>query len=209
MWCRNAAMPDRVIFHRSLAAVLVTGAILPSATLAAASAPNTTIKSGPAAHTTSRSAAFGFVASAGGASFQCKLDRAGWSQCSSPKRFSQLKEGRHVFRVRARKNRAMDPSPATRIFTVDHKRHVARWCAGYCELWAGDVRRKLFAALQAYDDLVGDQRQTRKVRLLAVTAPGVAAGLVWDEAKCAHLGEHRHDGRLGCRVADAPARILQ
>jgi hypothetical protein len=116
---RNAAILDRVIFHRSLATVLVTGAILPSATLAATSAPNTTIKSGPAAHTTSRSATFRFVASVRGASFQCKLDRAVWSQCSSPKRFSQLKEGRHVFRVRARKNGAMDPSPATRIFTVD------------------------------------------------------------------------------------------
>jgi hypothetical protein len=99
--------------------VLVTGAILPSATLAATAAPNTSIRSGPASHTTSRSAAFRFVASVRHATFQCKLDRAAWSSCSSPKRFSQLGLGRHVFRVRARKTGTVDPSPASRAFTVD------------------------------------------------------------------------------------------
>lgn len=99
--------------------MLVTGAILPSAALAATAAPNTSIKSGPPAHTTSRSAAFRFAASVRRATFQCKLDRAAWSTCSSPKRFSQLGLGRHVFRVRARRTGAVDPSPATRAFTVD------------------------------------------------------------------------------------------
>jgi hypothetical protein len=100
--------------------VLLTGAILPSATLAATTAPNTSIRSGPAAHTISRSAAFRFVASVRRASFQCKLDRAAWSPCRSPKRYSRLEQGRHVFRVRARnKTGAVDPSPATRAFVID------------------------------------------------------------------------------------------
>jgi len=59
------------------------------------------------------------VASVRRATFQCRLDRAAWSPCRSPKRFSQLEQGRHVFRVRARKAGAVDPSPATRAFTVD------------------------------------------------------------------------------------------
>jgi hypothetical protein len=38
-----------------------------------------------------------------------------------------------------------------------------------------------------------------------VTAPGVDAGLSWDEGHCSHLGDHTHSGKLGCRVAAAPA----
>ena len=83
-------------------------------------------------------------------------------------------------------------------------RHRARDCPGYSELWAGDVRVKIFAALRAYSDQVADT-VTAQVRLLTVTAPGQEAGLYWDESKCAHLGPHRHSGPLGCRVQDAPA----
>lgn len=83
-------------------------------------------------------------------------------------------------------------------------RHRARDCPGYSELWAGDVRVKIFAALRAYADEVSDQVQPQ-VRLLTVTAPGQEAGLDWDEDLCAHLGEHRHSGPLGCRVREAPA----
>lgn len=85
-------------------------------------------------------------------------------------------------------------------------RHRARACPGYSELWAGDVRVKLFAGFNAYVDLcpVSDVR----VLMLTVTAPGVDAGLVWDEEACSHLGDHRHDGRLGCRVLAAPAEAF-
>ena len=38
----------------------------------------------------------------------------------------------------------------------------------------------------------------------AVTAPG-ADRLPWDERRCAHLGPHKHDGRLGCRVEERSA----
>jgi hypothetical protein len=36
-----------------------------------------------------------------GAKFECKLDGARWSRCSSPKTYKQLKVGKHTFRVRA------------------------------------------------------------------------------------------------------------
>jgi len=83
-------------------------------------------------------------------------------------------------------------------------RHRARDCPGYSELWAGDVRVKIFAALRAYAESV-PAGHSPQVQLLTVTAPGEDAGLVWDEGRCAHLGEHRHSGRLGCKVADGPA----
>lgn len=61
---------------------------------------------------------------------------------------------------------------------------------------------KLFAALKAYGSQHGDRAA---VRMVTVTAPGSEAGLVWDEGHCAHLGQHRHSGLLGCKVAAAPA----
>jgi hypothetical protein len=39
----------------------------------------------------------------------------------------------------------------------------------------------------------------------AVTAPGVCNSLKWDEARCAHLGAHRHSGELGCKFEEWPA----
>src|SRR5690606_23708628 len=52
-----------------------------------------------------------------------------------------------------------------------------------------------------------DRYQTidAQVRMITVTAPGVDAGLPWDEDHCAHLGDHEHSGPLGCRVLPAAA----
>lgn len=57
-------------------------------------------------------------------------------------------------------------------------------------MWAGDQRQKLFRNLEG---LAGN------ILLSAVTAPG-ADCLPWDERVCAGLGEHKHSGKLGCRV---------
>jgi hypothetical protein len=63
-------------------------------------------------------------------------------------------------------------------------------------VWAGDQRQKLFRNLET---LPGD------ILLSAVTAPG--AGLLpWDTQQCGALGEHRHSGKLGCRVSRVAAR---
>jgi DNA-directed RNA polymerase specialized sigma24 family protein len=64
-------------------------------------APNTTITSGPKASTASGSATFGFSGSESGVTFECRLDGGAWRACSSPKSYSGLKNGSHVFRVRA------------------------------------------------------------------------------------------------------------
>lgn len=81
-------------------------------------------------------------------------------------------------------------------------RHLARTCSGYSEIWAGDVRVKLFSGLKAYGSWHGGKGT---VRMVTITAPGSDAGLTWDEDHCAHLGEHRHSGLLGCRVRPAAA----
>jgi hypothetical protein len=81
-------------------------------------APETTITSGPAASTTSTTAAFTFTgddgAGTGVASFQCSLDGAAFTPCTTPVNYSGLAVASHTFAVRA-VDRAgnIDPTPAT------------------------------------------------------------------------------------------------
>ncbi|MFN7929579.1 MAG: choice-of-anchor Q domain-containing protein [Blastocatellia bacterium] len=47
------------------------------------------------------------------ASFECRLDNGGWSTCTSPKSYSNLAEGQHLFEVRAKDAQGnVDSSPA-------------------------------------------------------------------------------------------------
>ena len=65
-------------------------------------APTVEIVKGPKKSSTAAKATFKFTATpAAGAKFECKLDRAKWAECSSPKTYKKLKVGKHTFRVRA------------------------------------------------------------------------------------------------------------
>jgi hypothetical protein len=72
----------------------------------------------------------------------------------------------------------------------------SRRCPEYGLIWAGDQRQKLFRNLEAVQG---------EIVLSAVTAPGAQA-LPWNESVCRGLGEHRHSGKLGCRVEGRAAR---
>jgi hypothetical protein len=69
-----------------------------------------TITAKPPATTTDRTAAFGFMSSHQGVTFQCRLDGASFSACVSPKGYSNLSLGSHTFRVRARNARGTGPA---------------------------------------------------------------------------------------------------
>jgi hypothetical protein len=64
-------------------------------------APETEITSGPANKITKPKATFVFSSPSAGATFECALDKAGFGDCSSPKKLKKLANGKHVFRVRA------------------------------------------------------------------------------------------------------------
>jgi hypothetical protein len=64
------------------------------------------------------SASFAFTSDADGASFQCSLDGAPFSGCSSPVSFDGL-AGTHDFAVRSVDSGTPDPTPAVQRFTVD------------------------------------------------------------------------------------------
>lgn len=86
------------------------------------STPDTQITSGPSGRTSATSATFAFLSpdAGSGATFECALDGSGFGACASPKAYSSLGEGAHTFAVRVRDASGnVDPSPATRTWTVD------------------------------------------------------------------------------------------
>src|SRR5215217_672046 len=82
--------------------------------------PETSITSGPSGFVASRSATFGFTANEEAVTYDCSLDDAAWSACTSPRSYDALAQGAHTFAVRARDAAGhVDPTPAAHEFTVD------------------------------------------------------------------------------------------
>jgi hypothetical protein len=72
-----------------------------------------------------------------------------------------------------------------------------RRCPGYGPIWARDTMRKIRENLRAYGGLAC---------MCTLTAPGEAAGLVWDRARCSHPVSEPCDGRWkGCKVVKGAA----
>ena len=88
-------------------------------------APDTTITGGPTGATSNASPSFTFEASKAGSTFECRLDGPGaatgtYVACTSPRAVGPLADGSYTFLVRATDTAGnVDPSPATRSFTVD------------------------------------------------------------------------------------------
>jgi hypothetical protein len=91
-------------------------------TRAATVPPETTIVSGPEGTVSSASATFEFTSSEPGSTFQCSLDGAAYSACSSPHTYTGLSNGSHTFQVRATvAGSNVDPTPASRTWKVQVK----------------------------------------------------------------------------------------
>jgi hypothetical protein len=85
--------------------------------------PGSSIDSGPSGATSDTSPTFSFSSSEPDSAFECRLEREGdpgsWERCSSP-HTRQLGEGEYVFHVRAIDSAGnVDPTPASRAFTID------------------------------------------------------------------------------------------
>jgi hypothetical protein len=84
------------------------------------SPPETTIDSGPTGAVNTDTATFSFSSSEQNSSFQCSLDGATFSSCTSPKSYAGLTQGSHTFSVKATDSAGnTDTTPATRSWTVD------------------------------------------------------------------------------------------
>ncbi len=84
-------------------------------------APGTTITSSPPNPTNNTSATFEFDSDDPNATFECKLDSASFSACTSPKNYTGLSSGSHTFQVRAIETLGgnPDPTPASHTWTID------------------------------------------------------------------------------------------
>ncbi len=82
--------------------------------------PQTSITSNPVNPTNATSATFEFSSNEAGSTFECNLDAAGWSPCSSPSSYSGLSEGSHAFKVRATDLAGLtDATPAEFSWVID------------------------------------------------------------------------------------------
>jgi hypothetical protein len=81
--------------------------------------PGSIIADKPPATTQSSSASFAFASGEAGVSFECSLDGAAFSGCSSPKEYTGLSAGQHTFRVRAVDAAGnVEPEPESHTWTV-------------------------------------------------------------------------------------------
>lgn len=81
--------------------------------------PDTTITSGPSGTTTATTATFAFGSTETGSTFQCHLDAAAFTACSSPASYAGLTPGSHTFYVRATDAAGnTDQTPASQTWTI-------------------------------------------------------------------------------------------
>lgn len=84
--------------------------------------PNSSISGGPSGivNTTSASLFFSGTDNVTVDYYECSLDGVGWGRCSSPKNYSGLVDGSHIFELRAVDTAGnIDGSPASKSWTVD------------------------------------------------------------------------------------------
>jgi hypothetical protein len=83
-------------------------------------APETTIDTKPTNQSNNASPSFDFSSNEANSTFQCSLDGAAFTSCSSPKSLSNLSDGSHTFAVKATDAAGnTDASPPSTIWTVD------------------------------------------------------------------------------------------
>lgn len=85
--------------------------------------PETTITAGPAdgSFITDSTPTFEFTSDDPVATFECKVDSGPYAPCTSPHTTAALSQAGHTFSVRAKDQfDYVDPTPATRTFTVDN-----------------------------------------------------------------------------------------
>ena len=82
--------------------------------------PPDTMVSGPTGPTNDTTPTFTFTSTEAGSTFECRVDTAAFATCTSPFTTAALSNGAHTFEVRAIDAFGnVDPSPASRSFTVD------------------------------------------------------------------------------------------
>jgi large repetitive protein len=107
----------------SVSAISASSAIM-TATLSTSTVdvtpPNTTITGGPLPMTNLTNASFTFSSSEANSTFVCSLENGAFAACTSPKSYSGLAGGPHIFQAKATDTAGnTDPSPVSYNWTID------------------------------------------------------------------------------------------
>jgi len=81
--------------------------------------PVTTIVSYPVSPSNNPSPSFTFSASEPGTTFECKLDAAAWTPCTSPLGYTSVPDGTHTFQVRGTTNGYTESAPPSVTWQLD------------------------------------------------------------------------------------------
>ncbi|HET7530059.1 MAG TPA: hypothetical protein VFJ98_03765, partial [Mycobacteriales bacterium] len=81
--------------------------------------PAPTITSGPPSPTSSRTATFVFEDAAANVKYTCSLDNGASTTCTSPKTYTGVANGSHVFRVSAKQAKRRPSNVTSYAWTVD------------------------------------------------------------------------------------------
>lgn len=108
--------------------------------------PNTTLTKNPTNPNYKLSSIFEFTSPDTTATFECNLDSAGWSACTSPVSYATISNGNHVFEVRAVDLATnADPTPATFSWAQEAYNSVALY---HFDSGTETVDSSLYAGLQ-------------------------------------------------------------
>jgi hypothetical protein len=117
-------------------------------------APTATIDSGPSGTLSSNSATFAFSSNEVGSTFECSLDGAAFTGCTSPKDYTNLSDGSHTFEVKATDTAGNVSQTVNRTWTVDAASVIM--AAGNIACNATVTRRDICQERATSDLLVND-----------------------------------------------------
>jgi len=139
-------------------------------------APETTIIDGPAPHeiVPATSTRFTYASNATGSTFECTLDGASIPCGDSSAVMSRLRQSTHRFTIAARSaDGVLDPSPATRVWTVPRNNTALAHSTGWRKVTAGGYFLDTFSATRKRGArLSAKATETTRIALVATTAPG-------------------------------------
>lgn len=104
---------------RGAIALIALGATLMFVSGCDGKPPETSIDSKPSDPDNTGSASFTFSSNKDNSTFECNLDGAGFTSCTSPQEYANLSSGSHTFEVRATAEDRIDASPASYTWTVE------------------------------------------------------------------------------------------
>jgi len=163
-------------------------------TVAIPVALQTTITSKPQNPSDSDNATFEFTSNRADATFECSLDGAGFTACTSPITYERLDGGDHAFKVRAVRGGVLDTTPARYDWTVNGS-------SSSSNMWLWVVLAIVAALLIAAGVYYLIMRRRRQAR-----AAWQAAAVVVPPPERCH-GEGEYVLRRDCRLRPARRQV--